>query len=387
MANLIDISADHAATILHAQEVNVPHTALKEVIAAYFGYESFATFAEEGSVTLVPYQLQCAEAVVLNLQMGTERAIELCDVPEPCLNACIEGIERACRSFAYGENMAPIPVFRSFEDFYYRHARAVTKRCLIEEVGENVAAEASNILERVEGMSSTKAGTANELILTTRCTIQGEDEYVLPVKCTTTFSKAGRAGLIFKSFDSNLRSMGQHAVLEVFTSDIRIKISDGSEGPAKFALIINKQCGTILGYSVGIGDEVKLAERVMHITFRSPARWRAVVEQLTSKADQFTLDTDNIIGSAHLREIGRHLNVSVRSRRNHQHSGRIERLAFSFLKDWRRFFGQAKKAVPLEDLAQFLEVSISIVHEHLDAKPLLTPYELWKRYLQQSSPD
>lgn len=383
MTTLIEISADHAATILGAQEVGVPHSALKEVIAACLGYESVEILAAQSSDALFPYQLEYAEAVVLNPKMGMERAIEVCEVPGPCFDACIEGIERACRAFAQGESVTPIAVFRSFEDFYSRHAQAVIRRCLIEEAGENVAAEAFSVLERIEDMSSTKAGTANELILTTRCTIEGGDKYPLPVKCTTTFAKAGRAGLIFESFESNLRSMGQHAVLEVFPCDIRIKTSDGSEGRARVALIFDRQCGVILGHAVGLGDEVRLAERAMHSAFLSPARWRTAVEQLTSQAGQLILDTDMARSSAHLREIGRRLNVNVRSSHAHQHFGRTERLLAPFLKGWRGSFPQAENPVPVDDLAKFLEVSISIYHECLDVRPPLTPNELWQRYLQQ----
>ncbi|WP_133972937.1 hypothetical protein [Pseudomonas sp. JV551A1] len=356
---------------------------MKEVIAACLGYESVEVLAAQSSDAFLPYELEYAEAVVLNLKMGAERAIEVCQVPGPCFEACIEGIERACRAFAQGEGMTPTPIYRGLEDFYYRHVQAVIKRCLIEEAGDKVAAAASTMPERVEHMSSTKGGTANELVLTTRCTIQGEDAFPLPVKCTTTFAKAGRAGLIFESFESNLRSMGQHAVLEVFPCDITIKTSDGSEGRAKFALIFDLQCGIFLGHAVGLGDEVRLAERAMHSAFLTLARWRTAVEQLTSQACQLNLDTDQSLIRAHLREIGRHLNVNVRSSRPHQHFGRAERLLASLLKDWRSSCAQAENPVPLDDLAQLLEVTISNYHSRLDLRPPLTPTELWQHYFQQ----
>lgn len=363
--------------------MDVPNSALKEVIAACLGYESVEILVAQSSDALLPYQLECAEAVVLNLKMGAERAVEVCEVPGPCFDACIDGIERACRIFARGESVNPIPVYRGLEDFYYRHAQAVIRRCLIEEAGENVAAAAFCMPERVDDISSAKGGTTDALVLTTHCTIKHEDRYPLPAKCITTFAKAGRTGLIFQSFEVTLRSMGQHAVLEVFPCDIRIKTSDGSEGRAKVALIFDLHCGVILGHAVGLGDEVRLAERAMHSAFLSPARWWSAVEQLTSQAGQLILDTDIALSSAYLRDIGRHLNVNVQSRRPGQHSGRAERLLASFLKDWRGSFAQAGNPVSLNDLAQFLEVSISIYHKRLDVRPPLTPNELWQRYFQQ----
>ncbi|MDX9681863.1 hypothetical protein QMK56_10175 [Pseudomonas protegens] len=78
MTTLIDHAADHAATILALCDVQVDYSALNEVVAGCLGYETFAFVTEEEGAAELSHHLGEAEALVLNVKLGSERAVTIC---------------------------------------------------------------------------------------------------------------------------------------------------------------------------------------------------------------------------------------------------------------------------------------------------------------------
>lgn len=95
MARLFENAVEHSSAVLASAKVGISYFAIREIVAAYLGYESSQLLEKEQFNLDAHFDLDDAQLLILNDGMASERALELCNDWENweiCMDACMEGI-------------------------------------------------------------------------------------------------------------------------------------------------------------------------------------------------------------------------------------------------------------------------------------------------------
>lgn len=202
MINLIRNACYKTAQGLKQRGLTAKRTHLHEIISAMLGYSSYAALIKEESDTQLDYHFADAEFIVLNKLKAKERAEKL-GVPAVAISICIEE----------WKTDSLVPVFESLSDFCDEHLREAFEVFIYDQLGESgVMAESNASFENYPDMdedfkfSGDLWTSPEEWSIEDSGTLVGEYDPdghrvfngdTLIVSGRLTYSKAGRAGLIF----------------------------------------------------------------------------------------------------------------------------------------------------------------------------------------------
>jgi len=209
MSTFIPSAAYAASRSLATQGLAFKRSHASEVIAALLGYRTFAALTiEEANPAPAPH-LDDAEIIVLNLPMGTARVAELnvqstSLTPAAIVQTCVEALKSSISSAS---------VYVSVEDFYDSHARqALAEEIYNDDSVASAMAESNAIYSDEPEMEEQCPPTADLWTAPDEWSIEASGimagEYdpdgdrmfngdALNCRGQLTYSKAGRAGLIF----------------------------------------------------------------------------------------------------------------------------------------------------------------------------------------------
>lgn len=347
MTTLIDHAADHAATILALRDAQVDYSALNEVMAGCLGYETFALLTEEVSAAELSHRLEDAEALVLNVKLGAERAVNICGASEPCLTACLEGLERAAKMITREGKMSQMSVYRGFKEFYLRHAHDDVRRRLTMEWWEGSTLNTLHSIAYDE--PSTLWTTSDHWVLTCHGTCKDGDGKTLATTCSVRYAKAGRAGLVFETFESNFSQLETlYVSLEVFVPDIQVMAEDGSVCRPRVTLIFDNTSMRILGSAVGdTEDTTELALKALEQSLGQSVQVHTTSYVHWGQPQRYFVDAGEVDGNESFKECCERLNLVMQPSRRPQAGGLVERLFGSLSTNpfHRRlnFYGQDEK--------------------------------------------
>lgn len=115
MTRLFENAVEHSSAVLASAKVGVTYFAIREIVAAYLGYESSQLLEKEQRNSDAHFDLDDAQLLILNDGMASERALELCNDRENwefCMDACMEGIGHL--------HLQPVKNEKLFPTFYPR---------------------------------------------------------------------------------------------------------------------------------------------------------------------------------------------------------------------------------------------------------------------------
>ncbi len=218
MTRLFENAVQRSAAVLASAKVETSYFAIREIVAAYLGYESSHLLEKEQRNSDPHSDLDDAQLLVLNDGMASERASELCNDWENweiCMDACMEGIGQSHLQPVTNKELFPTfypdsvgrlgdPqafVLLGVEDFESHYAEKVLRYILNEELGTLFSKDCSivcNLDLEQDATSFWSAPYTWKLNAIARWWREGECLHSAP--CTFTFWKAGRPGLIFKGW-------------------------------------------------------------------------------------------------------------------------------------------------------------------------------------------
>ncbi|MDX9681862.1 hypothetical protein QMK56_10170 [Pseudomonas protegens] len=218
-------------------------------------------------------------------------------------------------------------VYRGFKDFYLRHAHDNIHRRLIEEGREDTT---FSTLHPTDDDEPSTLWTASDLwVLTCHGTCKHGDGETHATTCSVTYAKAGRAGLVFETFESNFSQLASlHVSLEVLVPDIQVVAEDGTVCRPRVTLILDHTSMRILKSAVGDNeDATELALKALEQSLGRPVQVHTTSYVHQGQPKRLVVD----VGEADWNEsfkkcCERHgIEVEPRSRRP-QNGGLIERL-------------------------------------------------------------
>lgn len=380
MKPLIDHAADHAATILARCDAQVDYSALNEVVAGCLGYETFAFVTEEEGAAELSHHLGEAEALVLNVKLGSERAVTICGASEPCLTACLEGLEQAAKMITREGKRSCMSVYRGLKDFYLRHAHDDIRRRLIEEGRE--ATTFSTLHPTDDDEPSTLWTASDHWVLTCHGTCKHGDGKTHATTCSVTYAKAGRAGLVFETFESNFSQLESlHLSLEVLVPDIQVVAEDGTVCRPRVTLILDNTSMRILKSAVGDDeDATELALKALEQSLGRPVQVHTTSYVHQGQPKRLIVDVGEADWNESFKKCGeRHgIEVGQRSRRP-QNGGLIERLlgSLSTTEIHRRLHDCV---YTMEDFLRLLTAEIRRYNDSVSERSCLTPGQRWAQF-------
>lgn len=386
MTTLIALATDHAATILALRDAQVDYSALNEVIAGCLGYETFALVTEEENAAELSHHLGDAEALVLNVRLGAERAVNFCGASEPCLSACLEGLEQAAKMITREGKISRIPVYRGFKDFYLRHAHDDIRRRLIEEGREDTTF--STLHPADDDEPSTLWTASDHWVLTCHGTCKHGDGKTHATTCSVTYAKAGRAGLVFETFESNFSQLESlHVSLEVFVPDIQVVAEDGSVCRPRVTLILDNTSMRILGSAVGdTEDTTELALEALEQSLGQPVQVHTTSYAHRGQPKRLIVDAGEADWNESFKNCCElHGIVVVPPFRRPQSGGLVERLfgslSTNLLHRGLNFYGQEEDCVvTMEDFKRLLTAEIRRYNDSVSERSCLTPGQRWAQF-------
>ncbi|WP_202368141.1 hypothetical protein [Pseudomonas sp. MWU318] len=406
MANFIDKAADDAATILFLSGTEVDYSILKEVLAGCLGYESFSALENDENNLELPYHLEDAEALVINVARGAVRATQLFGQSEPIMAACIGAIERTCQIYPQPKLVSPssgfsadakasgISVYLGLEDFYSRHGINAIRRSLA--ANEDLAVKFGEGWMAVGRfcVSNTLSHcvTENFWCASEYWTLRGDCTWQRPghpgcsIDGLITYARAGRTGLIFDSQDFNVGNTHKLTVkLKIFTPEIFVQRKDGSMHQPQIALIYDPISQCILASAVSVeGDTTQLAMGAIQDSFRGS---RASGAAGQSEIRQFVLDTVEMVDRRDIRamsELCKQLGIVVEPART-RYAGRTERFISSMNKRIVNHLGDSAKSPTVLSLDQAIDCVANLKVQYNNTVRVdvpETPIQSRKRYLK-----
>jgi hypothetical protein len=205
MSNYARSAVYAASQALAAQALTVKRSYLTEVVAALLGYRTHAALTADEADTTREYHLDDAEIYVLNVPLGTERAVELGleNGPE---------VVRACTA-VLKSGAGQVGVYESIADFYDSHAREALAQAISDSDEVAGATGESNAsfpydpeMEEACPASSDLWAARDEWTIEAAGDLTGEYDPkgdrmfngdTLNCRGWLTYRKAGRAGLVF----------------------------------------------------------------------------------------------------------------------------------------------------------------------------------------------
>jgi len=385
MTTLISLATNYAATILALRDAQVDYSALNEVIAGCLGYETFALSIEEEGVAEPCHSLGDAEALVLNIKLGAERAVNIYGASEPFLTACLDGLEQAAKMIIREGKMSQMSVYHGFKDFYLRHAHDDVRRRLIEEGWEE--STLSMLHPTDDGEPSTLWTTSDHWVLACHGTCKDGDRNTLATTCSVRYAKAGRAGLIFEAFESNFSQLETlYVSLEVFVPDIQVLAEDGSVCRPRVTLIFDNTSMRILGSAVGdTEDTTELALKALEQSLGQPLQVHTTSYVHWGQPQRYFVDAGEVDGNESFKECCERLNLVVQPSRRPQSRGLVERffgsLSTNPLHRRLNFYGQDENCVvTMEEFMRLLTAEIERYHDSDSERRGLTPGQRWAQF-------
>lgn len=205
MSNYARSAVYTASQALVAQGLTVRRSHLTEVIAALLGYRTHAALTADEADTTRDYHLDDAEIYVLNVPLGTGRAVELGLQNGPVVvQACAAALK------ASGDQVG---VYESVADFYDSHAREALAQAISD--SDDVAgamAESNASFPYESEMEDACPATSDLWAARDEWTIEAAGDLTgeydpegdrmfngdtLNCRGWLTYRKAGRAGLVF----------------------------------------------------------------------------------------------------------------------------------------------------------------------------------------------
>jgi hypothetical protein len=205
MSNYARSAVYTVSQALAAQGLTVQRTHLTEVVAALLGYRTHAALTVDEADTKREYHLDDAELYVLNVPLGTGRAVELGLQNGPV-------VVQACTT-ALKASAGQVGVYESLADFYDSHAREALAQAIYD--SDDVAgamAESNASFPNEPEMEIACPATSDLWAARDEWTIEAagdltgeydpEDDRMfngdtLNCRGWLTYRKAGRAGLVF----------------------------------------------------------------------------------------------------------------------------------------------------------------------------------------------
>lgn len=248
MANFLTHSAKHAQTALANDGIQIQHSRLLHVLAAFLGYGTFGALSKEDDDPHLHLHLRDAEFFILNLPAGSDRATRLSEHPDQVANACIRALE---------DNI-PVPVYRDVSTFYAQRGRDSVatvlddQECLRGQLGSAWNPEGRILISDSFHSSETVWDARSEWLL------QGHAVWLLPGQSAETgraitvdlsYRKAGRAGLV--STTPRKKSV---VALDYFIADVLVQKPDRGLTRPLVAVVFDIYTHTILAAAVGYGD-------------------------------------------------------------------------------------------------------------------------------------
>ncbi|WLH54628.1 hypothetical protein [Pseudomonas tolaasii] len=316
-------------------------------------------------------RLPSPEAFVLNLRLGAERAVQTCGDMEPYLDACLQGIEYACkvlteRTPVHGNSeRRRVNVYLGFEDFYYRHAQAAVWRRLIE---DRPKGSSFSILKPTnDGAAQALWSDSKHWVLTCEGTCTLESPAPQTLTCVVTYAKSGRAGLAFQAYKSILEVVeSPRLTLAIYQPDGILIDRDGSLLSPKAAVLYDCQSKMVLGAEIGASEDA--------IHFGRP-------EGLIIEVDSGDMNDS-------LKEMGKRLNVSVQPSIRRQKGGQVERI-FASLNgrlplSWSDHHSgyHYHMALEIQQVRTLLKAAL-VRHNNTVSDSGRTPSDLWARQHHQ----
>ncbi|MBK0057152.1 hypothetical protein IAE40_00795 [Pseudomonas sp. S44] len=378
MTTLMALATDHAATILALRDAQVDYSALNEVIAGCLGYETFALSIEEEGVAEPCHSLGDAEALVLNIKLGAERAVNIYGASEPFLTACLEGLEQAAKMIMRECKMSQMSVYRGFKDFYLRHVHDDVRRRLIEEGWEE--STLSMLHPTDDDEPSALWTTSDHWVLACHGTCKDGDGNTLATTCSVRYAKAGRAGLIFEAFESNFSLLETlYVSLEVFVPDIQVLAEDGSVCRPRVTLICDNTSMRILGSAVGdTEDTTELALKALEQSLGRPVQVHSTSYVHRGQAQQYFVDASELGGNESFKQCCERLNLAVQPSRGPKAGGLVERLFGSlstnpFHRRLNFYWQDENCVVTMEEFMRLLTAKIERYNDSDSERRGLTP--------------
>lgn len=205
MSNFARTAVYTASQTLAAQGRTVKRSHLTEIVAALLGYHTHAALTVDEADATREYHLDDAEIYVLNIPLGTERAIEL-----GLQNAA--GVVKACAA-ALKADGGQAGVYESVAEFYDSHAREALSEAIYDSNDVAGAMADSNASFPNEPQMEVACPATSDLwAARVEWTIEAAGDLTgeydpegdrmfngdrLNCRGWLTYRKAGRAGLVF----------------------------------------------------------------------------------------------------------------------------------------------------------------------------------------------